>query len=122
MGRTCVSAAMKGWLRLRAGSDSASFFSAVVSGAAGSYIVTLTVDAVISADLTIRPGQDVRISGDALLVPLWGSGGFTVQQSGTVFLTFVAMAGALNVDRGGSFTAQSSVMSGAMDMLVAPSS
>ena len=45
------------------GADSASFFSAVVSGAAGSYIVTLRLDAGISTDLVIRPGQDAHISG-----------------------------------------------------------
>ena len=49
------------------GVDFQSFFSAVVSGAAGSYIVTLTEDAGISTDLTIEPGQDVRISGDPAL-------------------------------------------------------
>jgi hypothetical protein len=56
------------------GSDSASFFSAVVSGAAGSYIVTLAGDAGIGTDLVIQPGQDVRISGDPSLAvpPSWG--------------------------------------------------
>ena len=46
------------------GSDSASFFSAMVSGVAGSCIVMLTADAGIGADLVIQPGQDVHISGD----------------------------------------------------------
>ena len=39
------------------GSDSAGFFSSVTSGAAGSYLTTLTADAGISTELTIRPGQ-----------------------------------------------------------------
>ena len=79
------------------GADSASFFSAVLSGAAGSYIVTLTADAGISTDLVIEPGQDVRISGDLALgaAPSWGSGGFTVQQDGLLSLTGLALAGSL---------------------------
>ena len=73
------------------GSDSASFFSAVVSGAAGSYIVTLTADAGIGTDLTIRAGQAVDISGDPGLavVPCWGGGGFEVQQFGSLSLSNV---------------------------------
>jgi hypothetical protein len=39
------------------GTDFATFFSAVVSGAAGLYAMTLTHDAGIDTDLTIRPGQ-----------------------------------------------------------------
>jgi hypothetical protein len=58
------------------GSDFASFFSAVVSGAAGSYIVALAADAGISTDLRIEPGQDVHISGEQSLpgaiVTDWG--------------------------------------------------
>ena len=75
------------------GADSASFFSAVVSGAAGSYIVTLTQDAGITTALVIQPGQDVHISGDPLLAepPSWGGGGFTVGQSGSLTLISVAL-------------------------------
>jgi hypothetical protein len=66
------------------GSDFASFFSAVVSGAAGSYIVALAADAGISTDLRIEPGQDVHISGEQSLpgaiVTDWGQGGFAIQQ------------------------------------------
>ena len=82
------------------GADSASFFSAVVSGAAGSYIVTLRLDAGISTDLVIRPGQDVHISGGPGLAaaPSWGSGScndrgscrsqgsFSVQETGSLAL------------------------------------
>ena len=75
------------------GIDSDSFFSAVVSGAAGSYIVTLMADAGFSTDLTIQPGQDVRISGDLGLseAPIWGSGGFTVAERGMLLLTHVRL-------------------------------
>jgi hypothetical protein len=63
------------------GSDFASFFSGVVSGAAGSYN-TLTGNAGIGTDLVIQPGQDVHISGDPSLAvaPSWGGGGFAVRE------------------------------------------
>ena len=71
------------------GSDFASFFSAVVSGATGSYIVTLVEDAGIGTDLVIRPGQDVRISGDPAMQvgPSWGDGAFTVESRSVLQLT-----------------------------------
>ena len=55
------------------GRDFASFFSAVVSGAAGFYIVTLLEDAGIGTDLVVRPGQAVVMSGDSALMepPAW---------------------------------------------------
>ena len=86
------------------GADFASFLSAVISGAAGAYIVTLTEDAGIGTDLTIRPGQDVRISADPGLAaaPSWGSGGFTVQERGSLSLTFLAVRGAIGAEQGGA--------------------
>ena len=55
------------------GADIGSFFSSVVSGAAGSYIVTLTGDAGIGTDLAVRPGQSVAVAGDSALLqpPAW---------------------------------------------------
>ena len=47
------------------GRDFASFFSAVVSGAAGFYIVTLFEDAGIGTDLVVRSGQTVSVAGQA---------------------------------------------------------
>eukprot|EP01045_Picozoa_sp_COSAG04_P037831 COSAG04_NODE_9855_length_827_cov_1.100275_1_plen_258_part_10 len=65
----------------------------MASGAAGSYILTLTEDAGISTELTIRPGQDVHISGDPGLseAPSWGSGGFTVEERGTLSLQHLTL-------------------------------
>jgi hypothetical protein len=76
------------------GADAQSFFSAVVSGAAGSYFVTLAADAGIHTDLVITPGQDVRISGDPGLAvaPSWGSS-FTVQERGSLLLTYISVEG-----------------------------
>ena len=86
------------------GADAQSFLSAVVSGAAGSYIVTLTADAGIGTDLAIRPGQDVRISGDSGVAepPNWGTGGFTVQERGSLSLTGVVVVGSVVVSSNGA--------------------
>ena len=91
--------------------DAQSFFSAVVSGAAGAYIVTLHDDVEINTDMVIQPGQDVRISGDPDLVaqPCWG-GGFTVQQDGSLSVAGVVLEGALIVLAGGSLTLQSTTV------------
>eukprot|EP01047_Picozoa_sp_COSAG01_P081738 COSAG01_NODE_16419_length_1237_cov_2.165202_1_plen_84_part_10 len=69
-------------------------------------MVTLMGDAGITTDLTIRPGQDVRISGGVGLVvaPSWGNGSFTVQQGGSLSLTGIAMPGEVIVEDGGSAT------------------
>ena len=101
------------------GADFASFFSAVVSGAAGIYIVTLTEDAGISTDLVIQPGQDVHISGDPGLVdpPSWGSGGFTVGERASLTLTHVRLSDSATGRLTDSATGQLSDWSPAMTAL-----
>ena len=86
------------------GDDFSSFFSSVSSGAAGTYMGTLSADAGMSTDLTIRPGQTVLVTGDPLLAvaPSWGSGRFEVQQGGAVSLAFVRLSAAVYVSTGGS--------------------
>ena len=49
------------------GSDLESFFSAVVSSAAGLYAVVLIQNAGITTLLTVRPGQSVAVTGDPSL-------------------------------------------------------
>ena len=49
------------------GSDLESFFSAVVSSAAGFYAVMLVQNAGITTLLTVRPGQSVVVTGDPSL-------------------------------------------------------
>ena len=44
-----------------------SFFSAVVSSAAGFYAVVLIQNAGITPLLTVRPGQSVAVTGDPSL-------------------------------------------------------
>jgi hypothetical protein len=55
------------------GSDFDSFFSAVISGAAGTYMATLTENRDVHTHLTCQPGQVVVVSGDEGLVvaPAW---------------------------------------------------
>ena len=81
------------------GADYAVLFSAVVSGAAGIYVGMLLEDAGIHLDLTIQPGQTVSISGDPSLVlaPQWGSGGFTVQERGSLELTYIRLGSAVAI-------------------------
>eukprot|EP01046_Picozoa_sp_COSAG06_P052914 COSAG06_NODE_9016_length_2010_cov_86.980638_2_plen_139_part_01 len=96
------------------GLDVQTFLSAVISGASGVFAVMLLQDAGISTALVVRPGQDVSVSGDRSMAqpPLWGSGGFTVQQRGALGLSFVALGGsaavtALAVTGGGSLSLSS---------------
>ena len=64
------------------GSDVQSFCSAVVSGAAGSFIVTVVGDAGVDTDIVVRLGQDVFIASDPAMAiaPIWGGGGFEVSR------------------------------------------
>ena len=78
------------WLGMAAlggfvGENVAALVSAVISGAAGSYILKLMRDASVGVDLEIQPGQLVVVSGDERLAaaPVWGTGGFSVRQSGS---------------------------------------
>ena len=100
------------------GSDFETFFSAVVSGAAGIYVGMLVEDAGITTDLVVRPGQDVSVSGDRSLAeaPLWGGGGFTVQQRGSLSLASVALgaSAALAVTGGGALSLSDMVVPAAV--------
>eukprot|EP01051_Picozoa_sp_SAG22_P007238 SAG22_NODE_502_length_9704_cov_23.436439_5_plen_637_part_00 len=93
-------AALGGFL----GQNVAAFVSAVISGATGTYVLTLTEDANVGTNLVVQPGQNVIISGDAGLAeaPRWGTGGFTVGEMGSLALAYVRLARALSVVGGGS--------------------
>ena len=80
-------AALGGYL----GSNFMAFFSAVKSGAAGAYFLTLAQDAAISTYLAIQPGQNVHISGSSRARPSWGSGDFTVMQLGELTTSNVVL-------------------------------
>ena len=94
------------------GADFETFFSAIVSGAAGVYVGMLLQDAYITTDLTVRPGQQVYVNGDVSLAqaPLWGSGSFEVQARASLSLTYVALGGAVSVVGGTSSLASLSAM------------
>jgi hypothetical protein len=94
-------AALGGFL----GQNVAAFVSAVISGAAGTYVLTLMEDAGVGTDLVVQPGQNVIISGDAGLAvaPRWGSGGVTVGEMGSLLLTHVSLgASTITMNSGGA--------------------
>eukprot|EP01051_Picozoa_sp_SAG22_P004372 SAG22_NODE_232_length_14402_cov_58.042159_2_plen_579_part_00 len=97
-------AALGGFL----GQNVAAFVSAVISGAAGTYVLTLTEDADVGTDLVVQPGQNVIISGDVGLAEAlrWGTGGFTVGEMGSLSLSYVHMdaTSAIAVTVGGSLS------------------
>eukprot|EP01051_Picozoa_sp_SAG22_P011004 SAG22_NODE_1024_length_5987_cov_3.799932_4_plen_623_part_00 len=78
-------AALGGFL----GQNVAAFVSAVISGAAGTYVLTLMEDAHVGTDLVVQPGQNVIITGDAGLVaaPRWGTNTFEIIDGGSLSLT-----------------------------------
>jgi hypothetical protein len=115
-------AALGGFL----GENVAAFVSAVISGAAGIYVLTLVEDADVGTDLVVQPGQNVIISGDASLAeaPSWGIGGFTVGDMGSLSIsrvrfgststTFVVTSGSLSLANTAMLEA---VLGGAMTQL-----
>jgi hypothetical protein len=97
------------------GADFASFFSAVVSGAAGSYIVALTEDAGISTDVTIQPGQIAHVSGDPELAMVrWGSGGVIVAERGSFSAERLAFEGHVVAREGGILILQNVLIDGTL--------
>eukprot|EP01047_Picozoa_sp_COSAG01_P033492 COSAG01_NODE_2468_length_7634_cov_6.744127_1_plen_930_part_00 len=82
------------------GSDVLSFVSAVVSGAAGLFMLTLMSSASISTTLTIQPGQTVAITGIMGQHIGWGIGGFSVLQRASLTLEQVTLNGHITVAEG----------------------
>eukprot|EP01052_Picozoa_sp_SAG31_P031759 SAG31_NODE_3403_length_4306_cov_3.734156_3_plen_1176_part_01 len=73
------------------------FLPAVISGAAGAYILKLMKPTNIVTDLMIQPSQKVVVSGDQTLQhpPSWGSGKFTVSESASLSLSYLRVDGAI---------------------------
>ena len=91
----------------------------MTSGAAGVYIGMLLQDARIITDLVIRPGQRVSVSGDPSLpqAPSWGSGGFTVQERGSLALAGVVVAGPVSVLGGGTASLSGCVLEDSVSLM-----
>ena len=91
------------------GTDFATFFSSVVSGAAGLYMITLAADAGMHSRVAIQLGQDVRIAGEpsALRPPSWGTSSFTVAERAQLSFTGVQLDAANAVE----FTGASATIS-----------
>jgi hypothetical protein len=83
------------------GRNAAAFVSAVISAAAGSYVLTLPRDADVGTDVTLRPGQHAAISGDpgSGEAPGWGTGGFTVERTASLSLAHLVVDGNVMVCR-----------------------
>jgi hypothetical protein len=75
------------------GSDPNTFFAAVSTGAAGTYVLDLGADADFRTDLIIGLGQSVVITGDPNSpAPLaWGTGSFEVKEGGALALSYLAL-------------------------------
>eukprot|EP01052_Picozoa_sp_SAG31_P025290 SAG31_NODE_2209_length_6183_cov_6.782544_3_plen_923_part_00 len=73
------------------GENVGAFLPAVISGAAGAYVLKLMEPTNIVTDLVIQPSQKVVVSGDQTLQqpPPWGSGKFTVSESASLSLSYV---------------------------------
>ena len=88
------------------GADAQSFVSAVVSGAAGTYVLSLMEDADIVMDLVVELGQNVVIRGYGGLAeaPRWGSGSFYVGAS--LILAFITLDAStiFEINSGGSLS------------------
>ena len=84
------------------GTDFDSFFSSIISGAAGTYMVTLTENRDVHTDLTCQPGQTVVISGDRSMVspPTWGSGGFAVGEAASLSLSYLQVDTIIQTSQG----------------------
>ena len=82
----------------------AAFFSSVISGAAGTYMVKMTRNETVHTDLTIEPGQVVVINGGRALLqaPTWGSGGFTVGESASLSLNYMQIDTVIQMNEGAS--------------------
>jgi hypothetical protein len=101
------------------GSDARAFVSAVLSGAAGYYALALTGDAGVGVDLTIRPGQGVRIVGDRSSATSWGSGDFTVGERGSISLIYLTLTGRLSLLAGGTASLSNCTLERDADIILA---
>ena len=88
----------------------------MLSGAAGTYLATLTEDANIGTDLVVEPGQQVLVSGDATAAapdrPAWGRGAFSIRERGLLSLSDVRLESQLDVLPGARLILQAATVSG----------
>ena len=85
------------------GGDAQSFFSAVVSGAAGTYMCELTEGAGITTDLSVQRGQIVSISGRSGETT-WGSGSFELSDGASLILINMVITSQITVAAGAALT------------------
>jgi hypothetical protein len=108
------------------GSDVRSFIASVLSGAGGFYVALIIENnARVDVELLVRPQQTVSIRGDPGVQsdggssqPIWGFGGFTVQQYGSLRLKNLVIAAALAVSTGGHATVEGTVFAAGTSVAV----
>eukprot|EP01047_Picozoa_sp_COSAG01_P055485 COSAG01_NODE_6183_length_3804_cov_14.985965_2_plen_671_part_00 len=91
------------------GSDILSFIASVLSGAGGFYAaLVLENNAHVDVELLVQPQQSVSIRGDPGVQsdgggsqPIWGRGGFTVQQYGSLTVKNLLVQGDIIIKTGG---------------------
>jgi hypothetical protein len=95
------------------GSDGYALSTMVQTGAAGLYQgLGLTRSPGVSATMTVRAAQVVQIVADQSTVLAWGAGAFTVQETGSLALSWMDVPGDVRVDAGGSFSVTECIIRG----------
>eukprot|EP01051_Picozoa_sp_SAG22_P005580 SAG22_NODE_336_length_12071_cov_10.875125_1_plen_737_part_00 len=94
------------------GDDFQAFFSSVVSGAAGTYMIRLNEDAEVHTTMIIQPGQHVHISSIPVLSASWGDGPIDISIRAQLSLVGIVTCYTtgqhrINVMTGGQFVARS---------------
>lgn len=84
------------------GSNFATFLSAVIARAPGTYMVTVTENQDVVSPFSCTAGQTVIVSGDRALeaAPTWGSGGFMVGESASLTLSYLQVDTVIQMDQG----------------------
>jgi hypothetical protein len=99
------------------GSDGFALSTSVQTGAAGLYQgFGITRNPGVSATMTVRAAQSVEIAADQTLTtaPVWGTGAFIVQETGSLSFRWMDIPGDITVDAGGHLVLTECVVRGAV--------
>ena len=99
------------------GSDGYALSTSVQTGAAGLYQgLSVTRNPGVSATMTVRAAQVVEIAADQTLTtaPVWGTGAFIVQETGSLSFRWMDIPGDITVDAGGHLVLIECIVRGAV--------
>ena len=99
------------------GSDGFALSTSVQTGAAGLYQgFGITRNPGVSATMTVRAAQSVEIAADQTLTtaPVWGTGAFIVQETGSLSFRWMDIPGDITVDAGGHLALTECIVRGAV--------